>query len=79
LRELRRDVVIVPIGFLSDHMEVIYDLDTEVRRLCGELGICMARAGTAGTHPAMIEMVATFLDQEPLVCEATCCAPPIRR
>lgn len=79
LRELRSDVVIAPIGFLSDHMEVIYDLDTEIRRLCGALSIRMARAGTVGTHPAMIEMVAEMVDQEPVACPATCCAPPLRR
>ena len=79
LRELRADVVIAPIGFLSDHMEVIYDLDTEAQRLCGELGIRMARAGTAGTHPAMIEMIADLVQREPLACALTCCAPPVRR
>jgi ferrochelatase len=75
LRELRSDVVVAPIGFLSDHMEVIYDLDTEVHRLCAGLGIRMARAGTAGTHPAMIEMVAALIEQEPAACAVTCCAP----
>ena len=35
--EARRDVVVVPIGFISDHMEVLYDLDTEVRQTCDEL------------------------------------------
>jgi ferrochelatase len=78
LRELRSDVVIAPIGFLSDHMEVIYDLDTETRQLCGELGVRMARAGTAGTHPAMIEMIAEFIDREPVACAATCCAKSLR-
>lgn len=79
LRETRSDTVIVPIGFLSDHMEVIYDLDTEARRLCEELGIRMVRAGTAGTHPAMIQMVAELIEQQPSACAATCCAPPVRR
>ncbi len=79
LREIRSDVVIAPIGFLSDHMEVIFDLDTEARQLCGELGIRMARAGTAGTHPAMIEMVAELIEREPAACSASCCAPPVRR
>jgi protoporphyrin/coproporphyrin ferrochelatase len=61
LRELKtrgaRDVVIAPIGFVSDHMEIIYDLDTEARALCQELGINMIRAATAGTHPAFIAMI----------------------
>ncbi len=51
------DVVICPIGFVSDHMEVIYDLDVEARRLCDDLGVNMKRAATAGTHPAFIEMI----------------------
>ena len=51
------DVVIAPIGFVSDHMEVIYDLDTEARLLCDKLGLNMVRAATAGTHPAFIRMV----------------------
>ncbi|MFO0900459.1 MAG: ferrochelatase, partial [Pirellulales bacterium] len=50
-------IVLVPIGFISDHMEVLYDLDTEARELCGELGLPMVRAATAGTHPAFVGMI----------------------
>ncbi|CAN5562705.1 ferrochelatase [soil metagenome] len=59
LKELKRstDVVIAPIGFVSDHMEVIYDLDTEARQFCDEVGLNMARASTAGTHPLFIRMI----------------------
>jgi ferrochelatase len=61
LRELHaagsQDVVVAPIGFVSDHMEIIYDLDTEAMGLCRELGLSMVRAATAGTHPAFIEMI----------------------
>lgn len=61
LRDLKAsgatDVVIAPVGFVSDHMEVIYDLDTEARQLCDESGINMARAATAGTHPMFIRMI----------------------
>ena len=78
LRELRADAVIAPIGFLSDHMEVLYDLDTEARRVCEELGVRMVRAGTVGTHPAMIEMIAGFPGQDHGACEATCCPAPRR-
>ena len=56
-RERPRDVVIVPLGFISDHMEVLYDLDTEAAQLCEELGIHMVRAATAGTHPKFIDMI----------------------
>jgi ferrochelatase len=51
------DVVIAPIGFVSDHMEVVYDLDTQAKQLCKELGLNMIRAKTAGTHPAFVSMI----------------------
>jgi len=73
LREIRSDVVIVPIGFLSDHMEVLYDLDTEARAVCEELGVKMVRAGTVGTHPAMIEMIAELVQQDHAPCAEGCC------
>jgi ferrochelatase len=46
-----RDVVVSPLGFLSDHMEVMYDLDYEAAALCRDLGLNFVRARTAGTHP----------------------------
>jgi ferrochelatase len=52
-----KSVVIVPIGFLSDHVEVIYDLDVEAKAVADELGLVMVRACTAGTHPRVIEML----------------------
>ena len=61
LRTLREegasDVVIAPVGFVSDHMEIVYDLDTEAAAVCGELGINMVRASTAGTRPAFVKMI----------------------
>lgn len=72
------DTIIVPIGFLSDHMEVRYDLDTEARAVCEELGVKMVRAGTVGTHPAMIRMIAEMMEREAVACPADCCAPPRR-
>lgn len=51
------NVVIVPIGFISDHMEVMFDLDTEAQQLADELGIRLVRAETVGTHPMFIEMI----------------------
>jgi ferrochelatase len=60
LRELAatgiRDVVVAPIGFLSDHLEVLYDLDTEARQLCADLSLRMVRAATVGVHPLVISM-----------------------
>lgn len=51
------DVILAPIGFVSDHMEIVYDLDTEARQLCDELELNMLRASTAGTHPAFVKMI----------------------
>jgi ferrochelatase len=51
------NVVLAPIGFVSDHMEVVYDLDVEARRVCEEIGLKMVRARTAGTHPAFVRMI----------------------
>jgi ferrochelatase len=51
------EVVIVPIGFVSDHMEVIYDLDVQARQVAKELGMRLARASTAGTHQSFLKMI----------------------
>ena len=51
------DVVVAPIGFISDHMEVLYDLDTEARQHCEAIGLNMVRAATVGRHPAFIRMI----------------------
>jgi ferrochelatase len=61
LRALRevglRDVVVSPVGFVSDHMEVVYDLDTEARAQAKDMGITLIRAPTAGIHPAFVSMI----------------------
>jgi ferrochelatase len=62
LRELKRKnlasaVVVAPISFISDHMEVLYDLDIEASQLCDELALPMARAKTVGVHPKFIAMI----------------------
>ncbi|MBC8029820.1 MAG: ferrochelatase [Pyrinomonadaceae bacterium] len=95
LRELSagriEDVVVAPIGFVSDHMEIIYDLDTEAMALSRELGFNMIRAATAGTHPAFVKMIRELVLEriEPSrprrslgsdgprgdVCRPGCCAP----
>lgn len=58
-----RDVVISPIGFISDHLEVLYDLDTEARDVCEKVGVNMVRAGTAGTHPSFVRMVRDLVEE----------------
>ncbi len=86
-------VVLSPIGFLSDHMEVMYDLDDEARRLCDSEEIQMVRAKTPGNHPQFITMIRKLL-QERLhggtrecvgqfaanhdVCPIDCCPAPVR-
>jgi ferrochelatase len=58
LRALHADgvpgVVVVPIGFVSDHMEVVYDLDTEARDTAQELGLPFVRVATVGTDPRFV-------------------------
>jgi ferrochelatase len=50
-------VVVVPIGFISDHMEVIYDLDVEAVETCQQLGLPFARAGSVGIDPRFVAMI----------------------
>jgi ferrochelatase len=73
-----KDVVVAPIGFLSDHMEVLYDLDHEAAALAAELGLNYVRAGTAGTHPAVIRMLKELVESPVVLCRADCCPPPVR-
>ncbi|MFM7186171.1 MAG: ferrochelatase [Planctomycetota bacterium] len=89
-----RRVVVSPIGFISDHMEVLYDLDTEAAAVCEELGVEMARAATVGTAPEFVTMVrdliaerAWDLPDRPAigllpashdVCPLDCCPAPQR-
>ncbi|MBA9004526.1 ferrochelatase [Thermomonospora cellulosilytica] len=56
-----RAVVVVPIGFVSDHMEVKYDLDVEAAELAAKLGLAYERAATPGTHPRYVSMVRELL------------------
>ena len=56
-------VVVVPIGFVSDHMEVIYDLDTQASEVAAKLGLRMARAATPGTAPGFVALVRDLLTE----------------
>ena len=56
-RDLASAVVLAPISFISDHMEVLYDLDIEAWQLCESLSLPMARAKTVGVHPRFIGMI----------------------
>jgi ferrochelatase len=88
-----KEVVIAPIGFLSDHMEVLYDLDKEARHICESLGIGMARAATVGVHPKFVSMIRDLVLERvegaprlalgdcgpsPDVCPEDCCPAPQR-
>jgi ferrochelatase len=80
-------VVLFPVGFVSDHVEVIWDLDNEARETAAELGMAFARAATAGTHPAFVAMVRELLQERrtgtpPRLgtnCPAHCCYVVSRR
>lgn len=56
-RNLASAVVLAPIGFICDHVEVLYDLDIEARQLCDALSLSMVRAKTVGVHPKFIAMI----------------------
>jgi protoporphyrin/coproporphyrin ferrochelatase len=56
-----RRVVLVPIGFVSDHMEVVYDLDTEALQTAERLGLDAVRVPTSGTDPRFVAMVRDLL------------------
>lgn len=81
-------VVLVPIGFLSDHMEVIWDLDTQARDTAAELGIRLVRTPTVGTDPRFVAALAGRIAAELAApspepeagdfCSGGCCANPRR-
>lgn len=84
--------VVAPIGFVSDHMEVLFDLDVELADKCRQLGCTLERAATAGVHPQYIRMVRELIlermNQSPIrrylgrlgpnhdFCPVDCCPPP---
>ncbi len=86
-------LVIAPIGFLSDHVEVLHDLDVEAAELCRSLGMPMVRAATVGTHPRFVETIRALvlerlhgtpmqsvgpLPPRPPGCAPGCCPAPPR-
>jgi len=56
-----KEVLVIPIGFVSDHVEVLYDLDHEARGVAERLGMGFSRAKTVGDHPAFIGMLAELV------------------
>jgi ferrochelatase len=88
-----RSVVVAPIGFTSDHQEVVFDLDTQAAQTAAALGVRMARAGTPGLDPRMVSLVVELLGERagapvrrlsefppgPPTCGLDgCCPPPAR-
>jgi ferrochelatase len=77
------DVIVMPIGFLSDHVEVIWDLDHEARELAESLGMGFHRGATVGTHPELVAMIAELVHAAartaPAPCAPACCAYNPRR
>ncbi len=87
-------VVLAPISFISDHMEVLYDLDIEAKQLCNSLSLPMTRAKTVGVHPKFIAMIPELimervnpggerravgsLGPRADVCAEGCCPAPVR-
>jgi protoporphyrin/coproporphyrin ferrochelatase len=87
-------VVLAPISFISDHMEVLYDLDIEAHQLCESLALPMARAKTVGVHPKFVGMIRELILERTSagterravgslgprqdVCEENCCPAPQR-
>ena len=93
-RNLASALVLAPISFVSDHLEVLYDLDIEARQLCDSLSLPMVRAKTVGVHPRFVAMIRELvLDRmspnaerralgsfgpRPDVCAEDCCPAPLR-
>jgi ferrochelatase len=89
-----KNVLIAPLGFISDHMEVLYDLDIEACDLAQQLGMKMIRAETVGMHPAFVAMIRQLIAErlnpaEPKLaigafgpnhddCPVDCCPAPQR-
>jgi ferrochelatase len=86
-------VVVVPVGFVSEHMEVVHDLDTEALARADELGMVARRAGTVGTHPRFVSGLVELIRERtagetpvaigqlaarPHLCPPDCCPPPRR-
>jgi ferrochelatase len=57
------DVVVVPVGFVSDHLEVQWDLDVEATRTAADIGLGFARTPTAGTDPRFAAMVRELVEE----------------
>lgn len=85
------DIVVAPIGFLQENIEVLYELDVQLAELCGELGINLIRTAPIGAHPRLVQMIRELVMERidpnaprlalgqsgpwPDQCPADCCLP----
>jgi ferrochelatase len=71
-------VVVVPVGFVSDHMEIVYDLDRGAREVAENRGLRFVRSPTPGTHPDFVAMICELIaemEKGPSECQPGCCPP----
>ena len=87
-----KQVIVAPLGFLQDHVEVVWDLDHELQERCDSLGVTLARAKTPGEDPRLVELACELVRERieraprrsllgtptPDVCAADCCPAPRR-
>ncbi|MGH2752748.1 MAG: ferrochelatase [Actinomycetota bacterium] len=88
------DLVVVPVGFVSDHLEVRYDLDVQAANAAAQLGLNLVRAEAVGAHPRYVKMIRDLIAERMTatpervalgtfgpghdICGATCCPAPAR-
>lgn len=90
--EKTKDLVVLPIGFLADHMEVMYDIDYEAREFATKHGVNLLRVETVGVHPKFVQMIVALIAERmdsterrsigklstpPDECPADCCPAPM--
>ena len=59
-----KQIVVAPIGFVCDHVEILYDLDIEAKKLAADLGINLIRASCPNDHPTFVRMIADVIDRK---------------
>ena len=88
------EVLVHPLGFVADHMEVLFDLDTQASGIAKNSGINMVRTPTVGTHPRFVSMLVDLVEEaaglradrpalgdagpRPDICSVDCCPAPSR-
>ena len=89
-----QELLVHPLGFVADHMEVLFDLDTQSAAAANEAGVKMVRTPTVGTHPRFVSMLVDLVEEaaglradrpslsksgpRPDKCNSQCCPAPTR-